>query len=137
MHTDQAENNRISFGFAVLIWAIVLASLTGCGRCKYLNQTEDYSPSGERVVANTVINCAAFGHYITQVNIRRATAAFNDKEGLVVSLEDRQTVVTVWKDDRNLIVYLPKAAVKQDFANRSIIHQLANVDGVEIEYRTL
>lgn len=112
---------------------MVVALLPSCA-CKYKTQSEQKSPSGEFIATVTEISCGAPGGISTAVNVRKATRSFSPKEGIVVGVDAIALVMTAWKDDDTLIVYLPRSA-SRDFASNKVGPKRSEVNGVHIEYR--
>jgi hypothetical protein len=126
-------NHHISSIIAKAFFIGMLAFCAGC--CKVATQSEITSPSGAQVASVTVINCGAFTHYVTNVNLRNANTSPSLQDGIVVSVPDKVWILVEWTDDHTLFVYLPKSAIAEDFVGPKLKVQKAEVNGVHIEYR--
>lgn len=126
---------RYSIRLYVLVGTVCLLE-GACRPCSYAKQLEEKSPSGAKVASVTTVDCSGFGHEITQVNIRSSKSAFSSGAGLVVSVEDKQAIGIWWEGEGKLVVQLPSSAHGHDFADRRIIRQASDVEGVQVVYVT-
>lgn len=123
--------------YLVALSCLSAGYLTSCSPCIHSHKSEERSPSGQLIATVSVVDCGAVGHDVTQVNIRRADAAFSGEAGLALVAKDPQLVTTSWRDDRSLIIYLPKSLFAEEWTHHPIVLQRTRVGAVEIEYKVL
>jgi hypothetical protein len=118
-----------------IITYALAASCVSC-YCRHRTQSNEYSPSRQKIAKVIVNDCGALSGEDTVVTISNARGFFA-KSNVVIVVNDNVSIGIAWANDHALTVYIPKSAVGPDFANQKISVQKSNVDGVDIDYRML